>query len=439
VVLETIRALAPQVQAPDSLVVFHTPALSAPAREVLEALDGVRLVDTTKLPGKGATRNVSRASLRASERSDSVVDVLYRPCQVNSLDELRWLHRQGRRVLVNQLDVIAWSNPSYFSSDRLWLDYRELTRLVLAGADGIAFISDVARREVAAEGMLPAATPTHVVYCGTSSIFERADSPRRRPAAMAEDERPYLFVIGASYHHKNRVFACHLLAALRRRGWDGRLVLAGPTPPYGNSLDDEQATLDAAGLDGLVDVLADVTEDEKNWLYAHAALTVYPTTTEGFGLVPFESARWDVPVLSSRQGSLDEVLPADLPTLAGYDVDAATDLAWRLLHDSDARAAATAALTGRAADFTWERTAAGVLALAEEALRRPANRLVAQWGESGAHGWPEGWTGSDPNVFERVLSRMLHAERIKRVVVPEGSSRQVYVRKIVNWIRQRSR
>jgi hypothetical protein len=99
----------------------------------------------------------------------------------------------------------------------------------------------------------------------------------------------------------------------------------------------------------------------------------------------------------------------------------------------------TTALRSRAADFTWERTAAGVLALAEDALRRPANRLVAHWGESGGHGWPEGWTGSAPNVFDRVLNRMLHAERLKRVVVPEGSSRQVYVRRSVNWIRQRAR
>jgi glycosyltransferase involved in cell wall biosynthesis len=341
-------------------------------------------------------------------------------------------------VLVNQLDVIAWSNPSYFSSDRTWLDYRELTRLVLAGADGVAFISDVARREVAAEGMLPEGMPTRVVYCGTSSVFEQAESPRRRPPQMSDDDRPYLFVIGASYHHKNRVLACRLLAALRRRGWDGRLVLAGPTPPDGNSLADEQVAIAEAGLDGLVVVLADVAEDEKNWLYAHAALSVYPTTSEGFGLVPFESARWDVPVLSSRQGSLDEVLPPELPTLAGYDVAAAADLAWRLLHDGEVRADATAALRARSAEFTWERTAAGVLALADDALRRPANRLVAQWGESGAHGWPDGWTGSAPNVLDRVLIRMLHAERLKRVVVPAGSNRQVYARKGVNWLRQHS-
>ncbi len=364
---------------------------------------------------------------------------MYRPCQVNSLDELRWLHRHGRRVLVNQLDVIAWSNPSYFPSERRWLEYRELTRLVLASVDGIAFISDFARREVDAEGMLPVDTPVRVVHCGTSSVFERAESPRQRPTGVATDDRPFLLVLGASYHHKNRPFACRLLGELRRRGWDGRLVLAGPTPPNGNSLADEEAEILKLGLHGSVDAIADVSEAEKNWLYAHAALSVYPTVSEGFGLVPFESARWDVPVLTSRQGSLDEVLPADLPTITGYDVAAAADLAWCLLHDEDARRDACRALQARAAEFTWDRTAAGVLALVEESLRRRPNRLVAQWGESGGQGWPEGWTRTGPGVVDRVVVRLLRAERVKRAAVPEGSRRQVYVRRSVNWLRERVR
>ena len=129
--------------------------------------------------------------------------------------------------------------------------------------------------------------------------------------------------IGASYHHKNRLFACRLLGELRRRGWDGRLVLAGPTPPNGNSLADEAGgDPRARASTRLVDIIADVTEDEKNWLYAHAALSVYPTTIGGLRAGAVRVGALGRPVLSSRQGSLDEVLPADLPTIAGYDVDA---------------------------------------------------------------------------------------------------------------------
>jgi GT2 family glycosyltransferase/glycosyltransferase involved in cell wall biosynthesis len=421
VVLETIRALAPQVDELDTLVVFHTPSLTASVRAVLEELP-VTLVDTSTIPA----------------RSGALVDVVYRPCQVNSLEELRWLRRHAARVVVNQLDVIAWSNPSYFRDERLWLDYRELTRVVLASVDGVAFISDFARREVEAEGLLPSDTPARVVYCGTSSVFEGPAALQSRPDGVAADERPFVLVIGASYHHKNRPFACSVLAELRRRGWDGRLVLAGPTPPNGNSLAEEDAMIAELDLAGLVDVMADVTEAEKNWLYAHAALTLYPTVSEGFGLVPFESARWDVPVLSSRQGSLAEVLPDDFPTLDCYDVIAAADLAWSLLHDDAARKANFLALLHRAGDFTWERTAAGALALAQDALRRSPSRLVAHWGEGGARGWPDGWTRTAPNVVDRVVLRLLRAEKVKRSAIPEGSRRQAYARRSINWLRKRA-
>src|SRR5262245_18782543 len=113
--------------------------------------------------------------------------------------------------------------------------------------------------------MLQADTPARVVYCGTSSVFEGPDAQQSRPPGLSVDERPFVLVIGASYQHKNRPFACRVLAELRRRGWDGRLVLAGPTPPNGNSLADEEAVVAQLGLAGLVDVMADVTEAEKNW------------------------------------------------------------------------------------------------------------------------------------------------------------------------------
>jgi glycosyltransferase involved in cell wall biosynthesis len=68
-----------------------------------------------------------------------------------------------------------------------------------------------------------------------------------------------------------------------------------------------------------VTVLGAVSEAEKLWLYSNAGLVLYPTLSEGFGLVPFEAAERGVPCLSTRQGSLDEVLPRDLLTLRSLD------------------------------------------------------------------------------------------------------------------------
>ena len=59
--------------------------------------------------------------------------------------------------------------------------------------------------------------------------------------------------------------------------------------------------------------LGAVDEAEKAWLYANAALVLYPTVNEGFGLVPFEAADAGAPCLWAAHSSLAELLPRVRP------------------------------------------------------------------------------------------------------------------------------
>ena len=234
-----------------------------------------------------------------------------------------------------------------------------------------------------------------------------------------------------------------LLAELRRRGWKGRLVLAGPTPPRGNSFGTEAAArLRDPSLRSHVVTLGDLTEPEKNWLYSRAALTLYPSASEGFGLVPFESARRKVPVLTSRQGSLDEILPRDVMTLEGYDVVLAADQAFALLDDQAMAGSSCDRINAHAGQFTWERTAAEVLALVDDVVRRPPNRVASIWGETMPvvldHPRPFEGPSERSERLERLLQRMLRAEKVKRAALPPGSRRQHAARRTANWMRRTS-
>jgi len=431
VTLESVKALSEALEDSDaSITVLHSPAMTS---DVAAIIDG--------LP------NVKRSPVTSLDDREPVCDIIYRPYQVNSLDELRWLRKRGRRLIVNQLDLISWSNPSYFGSDHAWLSQRDLTRLTLSSADGVAFISDFVRQEVDAERLIPSGTSQRVVYCGTTSTLDIGTADMARPAGIPEKHRPFLFVLGASYHHKNRVFAICLLAALRSRGWDGFLVMAGPTPPHGNSMGDETlaSLLDASIADHVV-TLGDLSESEKAWIYSEAALSVYPTCSEGFGLVPFESARHGVPILSSRQGSLDEILPVGILTLDTFDIDDAAAKAWDLLHTSTARAAQCEAINEAATRFTWERTARELLTLFGETLRSPQNRTVAVWGEGAEQIEIESQQtvaepprGHTSEIVERQLQRLLELDRLKRLAAPDGSRRQDAARRSANWARRTAR
>jgi hypothetical protein len=57
--------------------------------------------------------------------------------------------------------------------------------------------------------------------------------------------------------------------------------------------------------------LGPVSTADRDYLLKNAELVIYPTTAEGFGLVPFEAAAFGTPTLFTRFGPLREMLPLD--------------------------------------------------------------------------------------------------------------------------------
>jgi GT2 family glycosyltransferase len=425
VVVETIRALARQ-RGVDRLVAF-VPGVLPPYASALRDLPDVELVEAD---------DVADGSRE--------VDVIYRPYQVSFWDELEFLDRVADRFVINQLDTIAFSNPAYFEHDRDWLAYRDLARLTFERAGGVAFLSEHSRRSAREAGLLAIDTPTRVVHCGVDG--EDPESDATPPNGLGEGDRGFLLVLGASYLHKNRRLALELWAELRRRGSSRRIVLAGPVPPYGNSLSDEAAFLiEHPELRGDVVAVGAAGEAEKRWLYRHAGLVLYLSTIEGFGLVPFEAAAYGVPTLSTRQGSLDEVLPAGIPTLDGFDAQTAADLAEKLLNDESAATQLCASIREAGEAFTWDRTAGELMALFAEANHRPRRRALAIEGEGGdqvallAPGDHERDEEAHSSSFERAVRFVVTTPWLKQGLSPEGSTRQRAARHLIGQVRRRFR
>jgi GT2 family glycosyltransferase len=428
IVVDTLRALArhPGI---DRLVAYVPAAAPAYVDELRAELAGVEFVE------------LERVDLHDHA---GTVDLVYRPYQVTSLADLDVLERVADRFVVNQLDTIAFENPAYFASDQRWLAYRDATRLTLALAHGVAFLSEAGRRAAHAQGLLSGRAAEAVVGCGVDGAEGTEAGPEAAPPVLDPDDDGFLLCLGASYLHKNRPFAVEVWAELRRRGWDGRLILAGPTPPHGNSLAREAELRLGLSQDLRADLvtLGTVSEDEKRWLYRRAALVLYPSAVEGFGLVPFEAARFGVPTLAARIAGLDEVLPADLTALDGFDVARGADVAWGLLHDRVAAKELVEALRTEAESHTWDGTAARLVALFGEALRRPRGRVLGVEGEG------EGPLGIAPRMPRRnapsewaeALERMVHAvidrPTLKQRLSPDGTRRQYAARVVIGRARR---
>lgn len=304
----------------------------------------------------------------AGERAD----VALRPYQVTSADDVGLLRTVGERIVIQQLDLIAFHNPGYFDDFDAWQRYRDATRAALANADRVTFPSRSVMRDALAEELVEPSR-AHVVRLGIDHRLHAPPVTAWPPAAVERRGEPFLFCLGADFRHKNRLFALQLFEALRtRHAWPGCLVLAGPQAQYGSSATDEAAFLATRpALAAAVTRIGAVSEEEKAWLLSHARAVVYPTVSEGFGFLPFEAAAAGTPCVFAAGTSLAELLPAEAATIVPWSPAATSDRVFPLLSSGRDRDALVGAVRSAGERLTWSASAANLLEEFHAVLEAP--------------------------------------------------------------------
>lgn len=112
--------------------------------------------------------------------------------------------------------------------------------------------------------------------------------------------KPYLLYVGNAYPHKN--LKRLILAFAKIKHSDLRLVLVGEMDYFYKRLQKE--FINTQGLI-FTDFVSDV---DLEVLYRKAALYVFPSLCEGFGLPSLEAMSYGLPVVSSRATCLPEIL-----------------------------------------------------------------------------------------------------------------------------------
>jgi glycosyltransferase involved in cell wall biosynthesis len=108
--------------------------------------------------------------------------------------------------------------------------------------------------------------------------------------------------VGNNGFYKNRAGAIRLFNRIRTEV-DCRLIMAGPPP------DESLLTMiRERSLAEHVEFAIDPTDTEICQLYRLACLLLFPSYYEGFGWPPLEAMAWGCPVVSSRNGSLAEMV-----------------------------------------------------------------------------------------------------------------------------------
>ena len=110
----------------------------------------------------------------------------------------------------------------------------------------------------------------------------------------------YFLYVGNAYPHKNLSF----LLSVAEYFPEQKFVLVGKEDFFYKRLKSEVETRQLQNV-----IFAGyVTDGDLGVLYRYAALYIFPSLYEGFGLPPLEAMQYGTPVLSSERGSLPEIL-----------------------------------------------------------------------------------------------------------------------------------
>ncbi len=176
---------------------------------------------------------------------------------------------------------------------------------------------------------------------------------------------PYLLYVASNwYPYKNIVGLLQAFARLRDQ-IPHRLVIVGQRVPRFAA--EVERTLAQLQLGERVVMLSQVPDAELGRLYRQAALFVYPSLFEGFGIPPLEAMANDVPVVAVRATSVPEVCGEAALYVPPGDVAALADGMWQGLTDAPRRAQLRQAGRAQSQKFTWDSMAQRLLAVCQTA------------------------------------------------------------------------
>lgn len=217
-------------------------------------------------------------------------------------------------------------------------------------ADRILCISDSTRRDLL-RFFPEVEARTSVTLLGFDGQFSS------HGVTSIADSRPYLLHVGARSGYKNFAALLDAYAVSLRLPSDFDLVCVGNAP----FTPAEGEVISRYGLEQKVRLVR-AGDEELHQLYAGAAVFVYPSLYEGFGIPPLEAMAANCPVIAVNRSSVPEVCGE----AAGYSPDGSAETLRAaiesVVYSPHRTAELRAAGQVRLARFSWERTAAATAA-----------------------------------------------------------------------------
>lgn len=270
-------------------------------------------------------------------------------------------------------DLISMFYAQHYPGKMGYIKERVLPRMIGASArraDGVVAISKFTRDEVINQLNVPA-DRVEAVYPGVSGLLvsEEHGEPEGEDVRRVLQE-PYILSVSYQHAHKNLDGLVHAFDVLKKStDLPHKLVIAGKEESGTPAL---MQAIEESGRDDIT-VLGYVSLNNLRCLYSNASLFVFPSLTEGFGLVILEALAYALPVAASNAGPIPEVVGDAAVLFDPRNIEDMADAMRRCLTDSDLAADLRAKGPARAHDrnlFSWEASARGMIKVIEKVVSR---------------------------------------------------------------------
>jgi glycosyltransferase involved in cell wall biosynthesis len=260
-------------------------------------------------------------------------------------------------------DVLFLDHPQYYSAAELFY-FRKMKSLATK-ADLIITISNTEKERLVINNIADSSRIS-VIYHGINSDFKviSSYSAARIKAVKLKYHLPpkYLLCVGRVNIRKN---ISSLVSALKLI--DDKTIKLVIVGEQGNTADALKAQLQVESLANRVVFTGHVPEDDLHLIYANATVFCFPSFAEGFGLPPLEAMQCGVPVIVSNRTAMPEICGDAAVYINPDDIEDIAQKINNLLNDQELYRKKVTAGVNHARQFTWPKSANGILKLISDA------------------------------------------------------------------------
>ena len=292
--------------------------------------------------------------------------------QVFDLNQWNKIFIKSYRSVIWQLDNIFFLNSDYGINFEQWNSVVTNMSTSLINVDGVAYLSRFVEAQMPQIGVDIPQNRSSVIYPGVDDFDISSNSSDTKSSRLDAIDFPFILVLGTSFKHKNRLYVLRIFSELSKI-WNGKLVFAGPEPITGSSNELESEYINSIGNSFSEKVLdlGRVTEEEKTFLLKNAQVVIFPSITEGFGLIPFEALKHGTPTITSKGGSLNEISPTQGKFLSFTNLDTDLNFIHLMLTDLESRQTQLNAWRELDSKYNWTQTAEIFINLALQIMALP--------------------------------------------------------------------